>query len=315
MTVKVAVFFTITALTSCSVRQAAYSSVSDMLAPPPSAKPSGGNGAMLALTGDNDPELVGDFFPTALKIYEIMHLQNPQHEGLAVMTGQLYVTYANAFVQQPAAEFPPERFKEQNEAYLRAQNFYLRGKNYAIDGLEIGHPGFRIAMQGTDEAAIHAILAKCDKSDVPALYWASAGTLAAWALDPMNTSFLASVPGAALMLTRAARLDPAYNNGAIWEILMSFYAAAPESLGGNKDEARAAYEKALAFSGGKSPSTHIGYIRSFCIPAQDSAGFDEAIAKALAIDPESQPDNRLALVLARRQASWLKNHKQDFILE
>jgi predicted anti-sigma-YlaC factor YlaD len=303
------------AFPACSIKQAAFSSVSDMLAPPASAKAPDKNSAMLALTGENDPELVADFFPTALKIYEIMHLQNPKHAGLAVMTGQLYITYANAFVQQPASELPSERFNEQNAEYLRAQNFYLRGKGFALDGLEIGHPGFGKAILGVDETAMRSVLAKCARTDVPALYWASAGTLAAWSLDPMNTKLLALAPGAVQMLTRAAELDPGYNSGAIWEILVSFYAAAPESLGGDPDAARDAYEKALSYSGGKSPATHIAYARSFCIPSQDGAGFDEAIGKALAIDPESQPDNRLALVLAHRQAMWLKNHKSDFILE
>ncbi|MDE7140686.1 MAG: TRAP transporter TatT component family protein, partial [Treponemataceae bacterium] len=57
---------------------------------------------MLALTGETDVILVGDFFPTALKMYEILQTQNPDHLGLAYMTGSLNVMYANAFVQGPA---------------------------------------------------------------------------------------------------------------------------------------------------------------------------------------------------------------------
>ncbi len=73
-------------LSGCSIRQAAFNSAADMLAPPPVTKPAKASAEkksdpMLALTGENDPELVRDFFPTALKLYEIMHLQNPGHEG------------------------------------------------------------------------------------------------------------------------------------------------------------------------------------------------------------------------------------------
>lgn len=305
----------IIALSSCSIKQMAFSSVSDMLAPPASAKAGDGPNPMAALTGENDPKLVGDFFPTALKLYEIMHLQNPKHYGLAVMSGQLYVMYANAFIQQDASELPSERYSEQNAEYGRAINFYLRGKNYVFDGLEIRYPGLKAAVTGTDPDAARKSLAACKKDDVAALYWASAGTLGAFSLNPLDSTLLSVTPGALAMLERATELDPSYSNGGLWEVLVSFYAAAPSALGGDMDKAKTAYDNALKYSGGKSPSTYITYARSFCIPAQDGAGFDEAIDKALAIDPESQPDNRLVLTIAHRQAQWLKDHKTDYFLE
>ncbi len=311
----------VAALSGCSIRQAAFNSAADMLAPPPRAKPAKAaekenlTDPMIALTGENDPELVRDFFPTALKLYEILHLQNPEHEGLAIMTGQLYVMYANAFVQTPAEQLPGDRFDEQNEAYRRAENFYLRGSRFTLEALDGKHPAFSAAVFGQDEKAAAGALARCKKTDTAALYWTGAGALGAFSLDPLNTNLLSILPGSVAMLERASILDPGFNNGAIWEILMSFYAAAPDSLGGGRDKAMAAYEKALHYSRGTSPGTHIGYARSFCIPAQDGAGFDEAIEKALAIDPESQSDNRLVLTIARRQALWLKAHKADYILE
>jgi len=270
---------------------------------------------MLALTGENDPELVRDFFPTALKLYEIMHLQNPGHEGLSVMTGQLYIMYANAFIQTPAEQLPAEQFDKQNEAYLRAENFYLRGSRFVLEALDRKYRAFSASVLGQDEKAAAAALERCKKADTAALYWAGAGALGAFSLDPLDTNLLAILPGSVAMLERASVLDPSFNRGAIWEILMSFYAAAPESFGGGRDKALAAYEKALEYSNGTSPGTHIGYARSFCIPAQDGAAFDAALEKALAVDPESQPENRLVITIARRQALWLKEHKADFILE
>lgn len=302
-------------LPSCSLRKAAYNSVADMLAPEYTKKPAEGPNPMIALTGEDDPELVADFFPTALKIYEMMHLQNPTHPDLAIMTGQLYVTYANAFVQQPAERLPAERFDEQNAAYFRAKKFYVRGRDFALKGLELRHPGIGAACVGLDESARRDALADCELEDVPGLFWAGSGALGAFSLDPMDSEMTAWVIGALAFLERAAELDPLFNNGGLWEILMAFYAAAPESLGGGRDKALAAYDRALEINGGKSPGTYVAYARAFCIPAQDGAGFDEAIAKALAIDPNSDPDNRLALTLSRRQAEWLAAHKADFILE
>ncbi|HNY17379.1 MAG TPA: TRAP transporter TatT component family protein [Treponemataceae bacterium] len=306
-------------LSGCTaIKQAGMNGVSNMLAPadPVLQKKSASDpDPMIALTGENDPELVGDFFPTALKLYEMMHLQNPKHEGLSIMTGQLYVMYAAAFVQGPAERLPLDRFDEQDAAYRRAQNFYLRGRGYVLEGLDHRYKGFSAAVFGSDEGAMRATLARCKKVDAAALYWAGSGALGAFSLSPLEASYGPMIPGSVAMLERASELDPSFNSGAIWEVLMSFYAAAPDSLGGGKDKAIAAYNKALEVSGGKTPGPYIAYARFFCVPAQDGAGFDEYIEKALAIDPDSQPENRLALTIAHRQAAWLKEHKADFILE
>lgn len=305
----------LTFLTGCSIKKMAFNSVADMLAPPPSTTPVAGPNPMIALTGESDPELVRDFFPTALKLYEIMHLQNPEHAGLAAMTGQLYVTYAAAFVQAPAERLPPEQFDVQDAEYRRAQVFYVRGSNFVLKALERTHPGFGSSVFSLDAGAREATLAKCAAQDAQSLYWAGAGLLGAFSLSPLDTSYLERLPGAVSMLERSAALDPGFNNGAAWEALAQFYAGAPDSLGGGKDKSRAAFDKAFEISGGRNPSTFVAYARALCIPAQDSAGFDEYIDKALSIDPESDPDNRLTLVITRRQALWLKAHKADFILE
>lgn len=317
------------ALGGCSIRHAVMNSAANAIAPWPSGSPAknvqpatGAFGStteetdpMVALTGENDPELVAAFFPVALKTYEMMLFKNPSHEGLGLMTGQLYITYANAFIQSPAERIPAEQFNQQNAEYLRAQNFYVRGKNYVVRALDHRFRGFSSAVFGQDERERATMLARCKKNDAAALYWAGAGSLAAFSLSPLDTDYLASLPGSVAMLERASVLDPGFNRGAVWEVLMSFYAAAPESLGGGRDKALDAYGKALDCSKGQSPSLYIAYAKSFCVPAQDGAGFDEALDKALAIDPDSRPEERLALTIAHGQAAWLKAHKEDFILE
>lgn len=308
-------------LPACSIRHAAITAVADSIAPYPSGKEKKADhknpaaDPMVALTGENDPALVAAFFPTALKMYEMLMISNPGHEGLSLMTGQLYVMYANAFVQTPAERIPPEGFDRQNAEYLRAQNLYARGSSFVLAALDHRFPGFSLAVFGKDADARRAALAKCRKNDAAALYWAASGSLGAFSLSPLETAYLARLPGALAMMERAEALDPSFNSGAIQEVLMTFYASAPEELGGGRDKALAAYDKALEYSKGESPSLFTSYAKSFCVPAQDGEGFDAAIAKALAIDPDAHPENRLAITIAREQAEWLKSRKADFILE
>jgi len=302
---------------SCSIRQAAFNSIADTLAPFPAAKTKKTTGidAAAALTGEDDVQLIAEVFPTVLKTYEMLHLSNPQHRGLAVMTGSLYIMYANAFVQTPADYIPETQFDRKNLEYLRAQKFYLRGSRYVMESLNNAYPHFTESMTNYSEETGAAVLAQCIAADAESLYWASCGILGAFSLDPLNTDILEAVSGAAAMLERAAALDPAFNEGAIWETLAAFYAAAPESMGGSAEKAKTAYQKALELSKGKRPSVYILYAQSFCIPAQDGKGFDEALQKALSIDPETQPNNKLAIAISREKARWLQRTKGDYFLE
>ena len=100
-------------LSGCSIKRMAFNGIADTLAPFPASKTdaSGGIDAAAALTGEDDVKLVSEVFPTVLKTYEVLHLSNPKHRGLAVMSGSLYIMYANAFVQTPADYIPKCSFK------------------------------------------------------------------------------------------------------------------------------------------------------------------------------------------------------------
>ena len=294
----------------------AFNSIANAAAPFPARKSntSAGLDAAAALTGEDDVRLIADVFPTVLKTYEILHLSNLRHRGLAIMTGSFYVMYANAFVQTPADYIPETQFQQKNLEYLRAKKFYLRGAAYVIESLEYAYPGFTDAVARYSEEEGAKVLARCKAVDAESLYWASCGILGAFSLDPLDTNVLERVPGAVAMLERAAELDSSFNDGAIWETLTAFYAAAPESLGGGQEKALAAYEKTLELSGGQRPSVYVLYAQSFCIPTQDSAGFDEALTKALAIDPATQPSNKLTITLSQEKARWLQLTKEDYFL-
>ena len=303
-------------LSGCSIKQMAFNGIANTLAPFPAPKSeaSGGIDAAAALTGEDDIKLVSEVFPTVVKTYEVLHLSNPQHRGLAVMSGSLYVMYANAFVQTPADYIPETQFQKKNLEYLRAKKFYLRGAGYVMNSLNGAYKGFAEAMAHYTEDKGAGFLAHCKVADVESLYWAACGILGAFSLDPMDTDALGAVPGAVAMLERAAALDPTFNEGAIWETLATFYAAAPESLGGGMEKAEDAYRKALELSGGQRPSVYLLYAQSFCVPAQDSAGFDEALENALAIDPGSQPNSKLTITLSQEKARWLQKMKGDYFL-
>ena len=314
-------------ISSCSIRKMAFNSISDKLAPSYEQKEKEAlrvqklreqgvevPNPFLAFLGEEDVELVGQVFPVVIKTYEMMMLQNKTHKGLNLMTGEFYVMYANAFVETPATFLPDSEYDKKNEGFIRARKLYLKGHDLVLDSLELSIAGIKKVLNSSDEKAINEMLEKCTIEEIEALYWAGIASLAVFALEPLNTETNHLVYGGKAMLERVCSMNESFNNGAAWEVLAKFYAGAPESLGGGEEKAKNAYNKALELSKGKSASIYVTYASSFCIPKQDSVGFDEAVEKALSIDSSLQPENRLMISLSQNYARWLKAHKGDFIL-
>ena len=273
------------------------------------------NDPMLALTGETDVTLVSDFFPTVLKLYDILHQQNPDHLGLSMMTGSLHIMYANAFVQTPADSLGVAEFDKQNAEYERAKMHYLRGRDMALDFLNGRHKGFKDAMFSGDEEKIKTAVAKMDKHDVDAAYWCGAGWLAAFSLDILNPDLIAHLAAPVAILERAAAINPDYNGGSIWDVLFNFYMVAPGDFGGDPERGMQCYEEEMRVSGGKTPGVYVTYATAVCIPNGDEQGFDEALAKALAINPDDIPSARLMTTIGQNKARWLQAHKGDYFVQ
>ncbi len=277
---------------SCSINKMAINAVSNAL-----TSQSSGN----VFTSDSDPELVGDALPFAIKMYEALLASNPEHEGLMLMTGSLFVMYANAFVQGPAEMLPPNLYKEREDERQRARNLYLRGAKILGDGLEKKHPGISAA----SEAQIKTYLPKMKKDDVSFIYWYVAANLSAYAINPFDLAMGQRLPQWKALIDRAYELDPDFNSGALDDFYVLFYSSVPEAMGGNKSLAQGYFKKAVEKSKGLNASPYVSYAQSICVPAQDYPTFKEYLNQALAIDVNANPDGRLVNIISQRKARHL----------
>ncbi|MCL2833817.1 MAG: TRAP transporter TatT component family protein [Treponema sp.] len=294
--------FSITLLAGCSINKLAIKAVSDALT---------GSGSSDVFTGDPDPALVGDALPFAIKMYEALLAQNPDHQGLILTTGSLFVMYANAFVQTPAEMLPPSRYNDKINELKRAKDLYLRGADILYSGLDKKYPGFSGAYRA---GKIDSYMAKTVKADVPYLYWAAAGVLSAYSLDSFNMDLGVRVPELKAMIERAYALDPDFNSGALDDFFIIFYSSLPESLGGDKSLVDEHFNMAVEKSRGLSASPYVSYAKSVCIPAQDYAGFKEKLEAAIAINPDDDPSIRLMNVLSIKKARYLLDNASSFFI-
>lgn len=288
-------------LTSCSINKVAVNLVAKTLS----------SGDSTVFTGEEDPQLVADALPFAMKLYESLLEQTPENEELLLTTGSIFTMYANAFVQTPASMLPENEYEQQQQMLKRAKKMYLRGRGYLLQALELRYPGFGEYLQSNE---LEQALAPTVSEDVPLLFWTSASWLGAFSTDTFDMELLLNLSKPISILNRALELDEAWSEGMIHDTLISIYGSLPEAMGGSQEKARYHFEKALEYSGGLSPSPYVALASTVSVANQDVEEFRQLLGQAIAIDPEDNPDNRLQILLSQEKARWLLEHIEDFFL-
>jgi len=287
----------------CSIKKMAMNQVANALTAP---------GGSTVFTGDNDPELVGDALPFAIKMYESMMVSIPWHDGLKLRTGSLYIMYANAFLQTPADMLPDVELEKQEFLLNRARNLYLRGRDIILKALDKKYPGF---LENMNKKKYDLALAAVKKKDAPFLYWGAAGWLGAYALNPLDMKIGLTMPGAKAMMDRVLQIDENFEKGTILDFYVSYYGAMPVNMGGDANKAREYYKKALAVAGGNATSPHLSLATTVSVNEQNLKEFKELLNKVLEVNPDADPENRLVNILNQRKARWLLEHAGNFFVD
>lgn len=284
----------------CSVRKMAVNKVGDLLA-------AGGT----TFTADDDPALVGDALPFALKLMESLLAESPRHAGLLYATASGFTQYAYAFVQQEADEKEEESFAAAEALRARARRLYLRARGYGLRGLEARHKGFEQLLRKQPAAAV----ARTTKRDVPLLFWTAAAWGGAIALSKDNPDLVADVPIVEALIDRALALDESHDAGAIHTFLITFEMSRRSKAGDPAARAKAHFDRALELGQGRLAAPLVAYAEAVCVQKQDRAWFESLLRKALAIDPDAYPEHRLANLIAQRRARWLLSRVEDLFVE
>ena len=289
------------ALAACSPKSYALRQVADAIS-------STGQGS--ALARDDDPDLVRDAVPFALKMMESLADRLPEHLQLRVALARGFTQYGYAFVQQDADESnDPVRAKELRD---RAARLYLRARAYGLEGLRIARAVTEEELRGKDQVRTQA-LAKTVPADVPVLYW----TMASWALAmsqrKTDLELVGDVPAVAAMLDRALALDEAFDLGALHEFAITFDPARPE--GTTPERQRAHFARARELQSGKKISALVTYAEAVAGPAQDRKQFEALLNEALRFDVDAPQalNERLENKISQRRARFLLAHESDIL--
>lgn len=276
-------------LAGCSARRFAAKRVGDVLA-----------GGSSGWATDDDPELVGDALPFALKTFESLLAEAPEHERLLLATCRGFASYAAGWVEPEAEALEAVDFRAARRTAERATRLHLRARDYCLRGLELRRPGVGAALRADPEGALSTF----GRRDVELLYWTGAAWGSALGLGLDRPELVADLPAVRALFERALELDPEFDRGAIHEAMIAVESVS-ELLGGSPERARGHFERAVELSGGLRAGPYVAWARGVPVAGQRRGEFRETLEQALAIDADASPPDRLANLLAQARARRL----------
>jgi hypothetical protein len=162
-------------------------------------------------SGDDDPQLVGDALPFAIKLYESLIASTPNNPKLLLATGRALCMYAYAYIQLPAEQLSYNELAEKNEMLERAKRLYLRGRDNILKAIALRHRAFGEALiHGDLDDTYRGITAK----DTTYLYWAGMSWMAAFTADKSDVGLAVDIPKAVALIKKVLDFKDSYGEGA-----------------------------------------------------------------------------------------------------
>lgn len=254
-------------------------------------------------TSDNDPELVGDALPFALKFYETILASAPKHGPLLLSTCSGFTSYAYGWVHSKADILGEAHHDEAKHLRERAVKLYVRGKDYCVRALEVRFKGIGALLLRDPAAAVK----NAKKKDVPLLYWTAASWGSAISLGLDQPDLAADSPVVRALIQRALELDETWNHGALHETMITIESLG-ELFGGSEARARQHFARAVELQKGLSPGPYVALATGVSIGKKDRDEFEKLLKQALAIDPDKDPSNRLVTLVTQQRARALLDH-------
>jgi tetratricopeptide (TPR) repeat protein len=283
----------------CSLKRMAVNSVANSIA-------AGGD----VYSRDDDPELIRDAVPFGLKTMESLLEVVPDNRNLLLAACQGYTQYAYAFVQLGADTIESTRYDEATRLHDRALKLFLRGRDFGLRALEVKHKGITRQLQSHPETAARPLTAK----EVPLIFWTAASWGSAINLGKDRPDLAADIDAVKALITRGLALDERYERGAFHEAMI-LMESLPPAMGGSPERARQHFERAVALSQGTKPGPFVTLAQSVSVASQNRREFRELLAKALAVDPEKNPSDRLQTLLLQSKARALLAREDELFLD
>ncbi len=250
-----------------------------------------------ALVNQNDPETVRQGAPAYLVLIDGLIADDPNNPDVLLAGAQLYSSYAGAFVDDPD----------------RAKRLARKGRDYGLAGLCAERRrtcGIQTAPYERFETAVYQL----GKDSVPALFTA-ASAWATW-IQVNKDDWVAIADKARVdaMIRRVVELDEGYLRGSPQVFLGVLATLIPEAAGGQPEQGRQHFERAIELSGGRDLMAKVLLARQYARLVFDRELHDRMCREVLEADPV-EPGLTLSNTLAQDEARRLLEDSEDYFGE
>ncbi|MFW5969759.1 MAG: TRAP transporter TatT component family protein [Halofilum sp. (in: g-proteobacteria)] len=249
-----------------------------------------------SIASQRDPEVVRDGAPSYLILADTLARRSPEDADPQFTAGRLYGTYADSFVEDPERR----RILSQTAYDYAHTGLCLRLEEVcaALDGR---FPAFRDAVNETVE----------DEDDAETLY-RFAAVWAGWLRARSDDySALAELPKLEAAFERVIKLAPEIDHGFAHVYQGVLLAQRPAAMGGDPEEARAHFERAIELSDERNLMAKALFAEHYARLVYDRELHDRLVTEVIEADPVAD-DLTLSNRLAQERARELRSSADSF---
>lgn len=247
-----------------------------------------------AILNQDDPETVRDGAPAYLLMMDSFVEGAPEDEGMLRAAAELYAAYGIVFVDD----------EERSRRLTRRSLKYARQAMCAVnaDTCSLWEKPYEAF-----EAGLEAIRPR----EAPSLFTLGLAWLAYIQAHQSDWSALADLPKAQSTLLRVGQLDAGWRPADREHYLAILSTIRPPALGGQFDQGRAHYERAIELTHGRNLSVQVDFARYYARTLYDRELHDTLLMGVLEASPE-HPGLTLFNTLAQREARLLLASADDY---
>jgi hypothetical protein len=269
--------------------------------------------ASVAFDEQPDYELAREAAPALILQLEGVLRVVPDDRDLLFSTSKSWASYAFGFVEDDlqAAEARGD-LEEADRLRARARRMYLRARDLGLELLEQMAPGAQAAAKaGPESLAKFASAEFDDAEDAPALLWTGNAWGAAIDISRDDPTLLADKELARVLVERSVELDESYQFASGHAFLGYDRAILSPALGGEPEEGKKHFERALWLTKRKALLVQLNYARSYAAQTQRRDLYVSLLNEIVTTPDDDAGPSRLANEVARRRARRLLEHVDE----
>jgi len=240
-----------------------------------------------------DLHLAREALPANLKILEGLAKTDPGNRTVLTALAMGFSGYALLFVEEDEPE--------------RASGLYLRARDYALHAL--GRKSGDLSLPNFGEA--DQTLSDLGREDLQPLFWAAFAWNAWVNLNLDKPEGIAQLEKTQFLLEKVLVLDSTYFYALPSILQGAMLSAKPALLGGDREKAKAFFQKGVAASEGRFFPARYYYARYYAVAAQDRGLFRELLQGIMRSDPQELREACLINRAFQQKAAKLAEREEE----